>query len=160
MPAFSDDLDSYTTEQWDKVFRTNVYTGFWLTRAAIKCMPPGSSIVWTVSEIMYKPVPQLLDYGASKAAVGHMLQALATPLAKKGIRINGVAPSFTYTPLFVEGGLTQETLEQIYTIVPLGRIAQPVEMALMYVDLADATMTYTSGIICQMNGGHSAFSFG
>lgn len=75
---------TYTTERWDTTFRTNVYTGFWLTRAAAKIMPPGSSIVWTISDIFITPVASLHDYSASKGAVAMMVRTLGESLLKKG----------------------------------------------------------------------------
>jgi NAD(P)-dependent dehydrogenase (short-subunit alcohol dehydrogenase family) len=156
---FLPDLTDYTTEQWDNIFRTNVYTGFWVTRAAVKCMPPGSSIIWTVSEVIFTPTSVWHDYSASKAAVGSMVRSLSASLASKGIRVNGVAPGLVYTPLLATMGMTTEGLEQFSYALPLRRPAQPVEIATIYVDFADATKTYTSGSICQMTGGTLAFTF-
>lgn len=153
----NDDITAYTTEQWDTVFRTNVYTGFWLTRAAVKCMPPGSAIIWTVSDVVFNPTSGAHDYAASKGAVASLVQTLGISLASKGIRINGVAPGMTYTPLLAEGGMTTEVLHQIAQTFPLRRPAQPVELAPVYVDFADATMTYTSGGIWSNNGGATAY---
>src|SRR4051812_14828055 len=124
--TFNDDITTYTTEQWDTIFRTNVYTGFWLTRAAVKRMPPGSSIVWTVSDVVANPTSGVHDYAASKGAVATLVQTLGISLASKGIRINGVAPGITYTPLVAESGLTTETLNQFAGSLPLRRPAQPV----------------------------------
>lgn len=156
--TFNDDITTYTTEQWDTIFRTNVYTGFWLTRAAVKCMPPGSSIVWTVSDVVANPTSGVHDYAASKGAVATLVQTLGISLASKGIRINGVAPGITYTPLVAESGLTTEALNQFAQSLPLRRPAQPVELAPLYVDFADATKTYTSGSICSNNGGATAYA--
>lgn len=121
-------------------------------------MPPGSSIIWTVSEVIFTPTTFWHDYSASKAALGSMVKSLSASLATKGIRVNGVAPGLVYTPLMVQMGVTTEQLEKIATALPTARPAQPVEIAPIYVDFADATMTYTSGSICQMTGGSFAFS--
>ncbi|KAF2184881.1 oxidoreductase YhxD [Zopfia rhizophila CBS 207.26] len=157
--VLNDDITTYTTEQWDTVFRTNVYAGFWLTRAAVKCMPPGSSIIWTVSDVVANPTSGVHDYAASKGAVASLVQTLGISLASKGIRVNGVAPGITYTPILPQGGLTTEILNQFAQGLPLRRPAQPVELAPVYVDFADATMTYTSGGIWSNNGGATAYTF-
>ncbi|KAF2267773.1 dehydrogenase [Lojkania enalia] len=156
----NNDITTYTTEQWDTVFRTNVYAGFWLTRAAVKCMPPGSSIIWTVSDVVENPATGTHDYAATKGAVASLVRTLGISLASKGIRVNGVAPGFTYTPLLAVAGLTTELLNQIPQTLPLGRVGQPAELAPVYVDLADATMTYASGGIWSNNGGAQAYTLG
>jgi NAD(P)-dependent dehydrogenase (short-subunit alcohol dehydrogenase family) len=120
-------------------------------------MPPGSSIVWTVSDVIFNPFPAIHDYAASKAAVGSMVQSLGASLAPKGIRVNGVAPGLTYTPFLANAGITTDMLNQMSTMLPLRRPAQPVEIAPIYIDFADATMTYTSGSICAMNGGATRY---
>jgi len=155
--VFNDDITTYTTTQWDTIFRTNVYAGFFLTRAAVPHMPPGSSIIWTVSDVVTNPTSGGHDYSASKGAVASLVQTLGISLASKGIRVNGVAPGLTYTPLLATGGLTTEALNQISQTLPLRRPAQPVELAPAYVDFADALKTYTSGSILQVNGGATAY---
>jgi len=154
---FNPDITTYTTKQWDRVFRVNVYAGFFLTRAAVTLMPPGSSIIWTVSDVVANPVSSVHDYAATKGAVASLVQTLGISLASKGIRVNGVAPGLTYTPLIAQGGMTTEQLNQFAGTVPIRRPAQPVEMAPLYVNFADATMTYTSGGILQNNGGTTAY---
>jgi NAD(P)-dependent dehydrogenase (short-subunit alcohol dehydrogenase family) len=156
--AYNDDITTYTTAQWDTIFRTNVYTGFWLTRAAVPHMPPGSSIIWTVSDVVANPTSGVHDYAASKGALASLVQTLGISLASKGIRVNGVAPGITYTPILATAGLTTEALNQFAQSLPLRRPAQPVELAPAYVDFADATKTYTSGSILQVNGGGNGFS--
>lgn len=121
-------------------------------------MPPGSSIIWTVSEVIFTPTGVWHDYSATKAAVGSMVQTISASLATKGIRVNGVAPGLVYTPLLAAVGLTTEGLNQFSTALPLGRPAQPVEIATIYVDFADTAKSYTSGSICQMTGGTLAFT--
>ena len=153
------DISTYTTAQWDTIFRTNVYTGFWLTRAAVPRMPPGSSIIWTVSDVVVNPASGGHDYSASKGAVASLVQTLGISLASKGIRVNGVAPGLTFTPLLATGGLTTEALNVFAQTLPLRRPAQPVELAPAYVDFADATRTFTSGSILQVNGGTTAYIF-
>lgn len=154
------DITTYTTKQWDRVFRTNVYAGFFLTRAAVTLMPPGSSILWTVSDVVANPTNGVHDYAATKSAVASLVQTLGISLASKGIRVNGVAPGLTYTPLLAKSGMTTEQLSLFVGILPLKRPAQPVEMAPLYVNAADANATYLSGSIVQNNGGATAYVLG
>lgn len=123
-------------------------------------MPPGSSIIWTVSDVVFNPTTGVHDYAASKGAVASLVQTLGISLASKGIRVNGVAPGITYTPLLAEGGLTTDNLNQTATVLPLRRPAQPVELAPVYVNFADATLTYTSGGILSTNGGAQGYVLG
>ena len=154
------DITTYTTSRFDTTMRTNLYAGFWLTRSAVKIMPPGSSIIFTCSDVFYNATNGVIDYTASKFAVAGLVQALGISLAAKGIRINGVAPGFVFTPLLPAVGVTTEQLAQLGTTLPLKRPAQPVELAPAYVDFADATMTYTSGSIWSNNGGAQAYVLG
>ena len=156
----NDDITTYTTSQFDTTMRTNVYAGFWLTRSAVKIMPPGSSIIFTCSDVFFNAPNGVIDYTASKFAVAGLVQALGITLAAKGIRINGVAPGFVFTPLLPATGVTTEQLAQLGGTLPLKRPAQPVELAPAYVDFADATMTYTSGSIWSNNGGAQAYLIG
>lgn len=158
--AFNADISTYTTEQWDTIFRTNVYAGFFITRAAVPCMPPGSTIVWTVSDVVANPVNGIHDYAATKGAVNSLVQTLAISLASKGIRINGVAPGLTYTPILAGLGMTTEQLNQFVATLPLRRPAQPAELAPLYVDLADAQKSYTSGALLSATGGTTAYILG
>ncbi|KAF2450657.1 oxidoreductase [Karstenula rhodostoma CBS 690.94] len=157
---FNPDITTYTTTQWDRVFRTNVYAGFFLARAAIPNMPPGSSIIWTVSDVVANPVSAVHDYAATKGAVASLVQTLDISLASKGIRVNGVAPGLTYTPLLASNGMTTEQLNAFSQTLPLQRPAQPVEMAPLYVNFADKNVTYLSGGILQNNGGTTAYVIG
>jgi NAD(P)-dependent dehydrogenase (short-subunit alcohol dehydrogenase family) len=151
------DITTYTTKQWDRVFRTNVYAGFFLARAAIPKMPPGSSIIWTVSDVVANPTSSVHDYAASKGAVASLVQTLGISLASKGIRVNGVAPGLTFTPLLASSGLTTDQLNAFAQTLPLRRPAQPVEMAPLYVNFADKNATYLSGGILQNNGATTAY---
>ncbi|KAL1612783.1 hypothetical protein SLS60_001012 [Paraconiothyrium brasiliense] len=154
---FNPDITTYTTAQWDRTFRTNVYAGFFLVRAAIPNMPPGSSIIWTVSDVVANPTNNVHDYAATKGAVASLVQTLGISLASKGIRVNGVAPGLTYTPLIAEVGMTTEQLLAFSQTIPIKRPAQPVEMAPLYVNFAEKNVTYLSGGILQNNGGTTAY---
>lgn len=158
--AFNDDVTTYTTARFDLTMRTNLYSGFFLTRAAAKIMPAGGSIIFTVSDVVFNNTNGVIDYAASKYAVAGFVQSLGIALAAKGIRVNGVAPGIVYTPLLPASGVTNEQLKQIGGTLPLKRVAQPIELAPVYVDFADATMTYTSGGIWSNNGGAQAYFFG
>lgn len=137
--------------------RTNVYAGFFLTRAAAKLMPPGASIIFTASDVIYSASTGFIDYTASKHAVAGMVQALGLSLATKGIRVNAVAPGIVYTAILANSGFTNDQLRQGSAMLPLRRVAQPVELAPVYVDFADATMTYTTGSIWTTNGGAQGY---
>lgn len=120
-------------------------------------MPPGSSIIWTVSDVVSNPTSQSHDYSATKSAVASLVQSLGISLASKGIRVNGVAPGLTYTPLLPKLGMTTEQLVAFSKTIPLRRPAQPVEMAPLYVNFADKAVTFLSGGILQNNGGTAAY---
>lgn len=156
--TLNEDITTYSSERLERTFRTNVFAGFFIVRAAIPLLPPGSSIIWTVSDVVANPVSALHDYAASKEAVASLVSTLAASLASKGIRVNGVAPGLTYTPLLATSGLSTEQLEQFARSLPIGRIAQPVEMAPLYVDFADDARSYTSGSILQNNGGAISYN--
>ncbi|KAJ8116566.1 hypothetical protein OPT61_g2039 [Boeremia exigua] len=156
----NNDVTTYTTAQFDAVMRTNVYAGFFLTRAAASIMPPGSSIIFTVSDVVFNATNGTIDYLASKHAVNGLVQGLGLSLAARGIRVNGVAPGFVYTPLLPAAGATNEQLRQLNPTFPLRRVAQPAELAPAYVNFADANMTYTSGGILSVNGGTQGYLLG
>lgn len=128
-------------------------------RAAVPKMPPGSSIIWTVSDVVANPINNVHDYAATKGAVASLVQTLGISLAGQGIRVNGVAPGFTYTPLIPHTGLDTKQLNAFTQTFPLRRPAQPVEMAPLYVNFADRNATYLSGAILQNNGGSTAYVF-
>jgi NAD(P)-dependent dehydrogenase (short-subunit alcohol dehydrogenase family) len=116
-------------------------------------MPRGGSIIFTASSIVTFPQAFGVDYGSSKGAVTYMVRGLAQQLASLGIRVNGVAPGFTYTPLVAAGGITPEVVDMINQQTPLRRMGQPAELAPLYVCLADPVQTYTSGEIYAATGG-------
>ena len=148
-----EDIADLTTEQFDATFRTNVYATFWLSKAALPHMGPGSTIVNSTSVQAYKPSPGLLDYASTKAAINAFTKALAQQVAAKGIRVNAVAPGPVWTPLQVSGGQPQEKLPSFGEQTPLGRAGQPAEMAPAYVFLASAESSYVIGETLSANGG-------
>ncbi|KWX74057.1 oxidoreductase [Paenibacillus riograndensis] len=153
MQQFVPEIADLTTEQFDATFKTNVYGLFWLCKAALKHMKPGSTIINTSSIQAYEPSPILLDYATTKAAINTFSKSLAQQVAGRGIRVNVVAPGPVWTPLQVSGGQPTEVLKDFGAKTPLGRPGQPAEMAPAYVFLASQESSYISGETLNANGG-------
>ena len=134
-----------TTEQFDDVFKTNVYAMFWITKAAIPHMPPGSAIINTASVNAFDPSESILDYAATKGAIHVWTKGLAKQLALKGIRVNAVAPGPVWTPLQPSGGQFPDKLPEFGADTPMQRPGQPVELAPLYVLLASDEASYSTG---------------
>lgn len=141
-----------TSEQFDRVFKTNVYAMFWLCKFAVPHMKEGSTIINTSSIQAFDPSPQLLDYATTKAAIANFTKALAHNLAERGIRVNAVAPGPIWTPL-IPATMPEEEVKQFGTDTPLGRPGQPAEVAPAYVYFASQESSYVTGEILGVTGG-------
>ena len=150
-------IGNHTTSQFEQTMRTNVYAPFFVTRAAAPLMPPGSSIIFTASGVAERPAADMVDYAASKAALVSFTKSLAQQLFSYGIRVNAVAPGLTYTPFLSTSGETTESISGVAAVVPAQRIEQPVELAPLYVALAEGVNSYASGSVYSANGGVGQF---
>ncbi|MFF0277769.1 SDR family oxidoreductase [Streptomyces sp. NPDC004330] len=145
-----DGIEAITTEQFDRVMKTNLYGMFWLTKSALAHMPRGGSVINTASVQGYQPSPHLLDYAMTKSAIVSFTHGLAQMLAERGIRVNAVAPGPVWTPLIPA---TMPDATKFGEQSPLGRPAQPVEMAPAFVFLASDQASYITGEIVNATGG-------
>jgi NAD(P)-dependent dehydrogenase (short-subunit alcohol dehydrogenase family) len=150
---YVEDIADLSLEQFDETMKTNVYAMFWLCKAALKHMPPGSVIINTASMEAYKPSPILLDYATTKGAINTFSKSLAQQLAPRGIRVNVVAPGPIWTPLQTAGGQPPEKLTEFGSTSPMGRPGQPAELAPAYVFLASAESSYVNGDTLVVSGG-------
>ena len=147
-----DGIDGITSEQFDRVMKTNIYAMFWLCKAAIPHMPEGSTIITTSSVQAFSPSPHLLDYATSKAAIVNFTKGLGSNLTEKGIRVNSVAPGPVWTPL-IPATMPPDKVANFGKQVPMERPAQPKELAPVYVLLASDEASYISGATVAVTGG-------
>lgn len=148
-----DDLAELDDEQWTTTYEVNIHAIFRITKAALKHLPAGSTIVNSTSIQAYEPSPTLVDYASTKAAINNFTKGLAQQLAPKGIRVNAVAPGPIWTPLQVSDGQPKEALPEFGKSTPLGRAGQPTELAPAYVFLTSSESSYVLGETLNVNGG-------
>ena len=142
-----------TDDEFDRTMKTNIYAPFWIIRAAVPHLEPGSVIIGTASEQAYDPSPDLYAYAQTKAATMNYVKSLAKQLGSKGIRVNGVAPGPIWTPLQISGGAQPGKVVTFGATAPLGRPGQPAELAGIFVRLAEDDGSYTTGNIYGAGGG-------
>jgi len=146
------DIEEISDEEWEHTFATNVSAMFYLVKAAVPHMKPGSAIIGSSSVNSDMPSPGLAPYAATKAAVANFCASLAQMLGPRGIRVNSVAPGPIWTPL-IPSTMPPEKVEQFGTDTPLGRPGQPAELAATYVLLASDDGSYISGARVAVTGG-------
>jgi NAD(P)-dependent dehydrogenase (short-subunit alcohol dehydrogenase family) len=147
-----DSIEKITEKQLERTFRTNIFSFFFMVKAAMKHMEKGAVIINTTSVTAYKGSPELLDYSATKGAITAFTRSLSQALADKSIRVNAVAPGPIWTPL-IPSTFPAKEVETFGSDVPLGRAGQPEEIAPSYVFLASDDSSYMTGQVVHPNGG-------
>jgi NAD(P)-dependent dehydrogenase (short-subunit alcohol dehydrogenase family) len=147
-----DGIDKITADQLERTFRTNIFSFFYMTKAALPHLSEGSAIVNTASVTAYKGSPHLLDYSSTKGAIVAFTRSLSQGLAEKGIRGNAVAPGPIWTPL-IPSTFPEEKVETFGSNVPMKRAGQPEEVAPCYVFLASGDASYMTEQGLHPNGG-------
>jgi NAD(P)-dependent dehydrogenase (short-subunit alcohol dehydrogenase family) len=145
-------LEDITDEEWEITFKVNIHAMFYLTKAAVPHMKAGGAIINTASINADAPNPTLLPYATTKGAIQNFTAGLAQFLAQQGIRANAVAPGPIWTPL-IPSTMSEDSVEEFGTNVPMSRPGQPAELATAYVMLADPLSSYTSGATIAVTGG-------
>jgi NAD(P)-dependent dehydrogenase (short-subunit alcohol dehydrogenase family) len=147
-----DSIEKISAKQLERTFRTNIFSMFFLTKAAMKYLKKGAAIINTASVTQYKGSPELLDYSSTKGAIVAFTRSLSQALAKKKIRVNAVAPGPIWTPL-IPSTFPRDEVATFGSDVPLGRPGQPEEVAPSYVFLASDDSSYMTGQVLHPNGG-------
>lgn len=149
-------IEEFSTEEFDRTFKTNVYALFWLTRAALPRMKPGSAIINTASIQAYDPSPTLLPYAATKSAIVSMTKTISQIGMKHGVRANAVAPGPVWTPL-IPSTMPEEKVQKFGHDTLFERAAQPVEIAPLFVFLASNEGRYVTGEVYGVTGGQTPY---
>ncbi|MDP7732963.1 SDR family oxidoreductase [Mycobacterium sp. TY813] len=150
---FVEHIEDISDDEFDATVKTNVYAMFWIVKAAIPHLPPGSTIIGSSSIQAYAPSPHLIHYAMTKASINTFFKGLSQQVADRGIRVNVVAPGPVWTPLQTAGGQPTDQLPDVGDQTPLGRWGQPAELAPAYVFLASAESSYVIGETLHVNGG-------
>ena len=145
-------IEKISAKQLERTFRTNIFGMFFITKAAMKCLTEGASIINTTSVTAYRGSAHLLDYSATKGAIVAFTRSLSQALAKQKIRVNAVAPGPIWTPL-IPSTFTKEEVETFGSDVPFERPGEPDEVATCYVFLASEDASYMTGQVLHPNGG-------
>jgi NAD(P)-dependent dehydrogenase (short-subunit alcohol dehydrogenase family) len=145
-------IEKISAKQLERTFRTNIFSFFFMTKAAMKHLKKGAAIINTTSVTAYLGSPHLLDYSSTKGAITAFTRSLSQALADKGIRVNGVAPGPIWTPL-IPSSYPAKEVETFGSDVPLGRAGQPEEIAPSFVFLASDDSSYMTGQVLHPNGG-------
>ena len=148
-----EDIEEFSSEEWDRTFRTNIYAMFYLSKAALPRMKEGGSIINTASVQAYKPKGQLLAYATTKGAIVTFTKALSELALEQGVRVNAVAPGPVWTPL-IPSTMPEKQVREFGKSSPIGRPAQPAELAPAYVFLAaQQESSYITGSVLDLTGG-------
>jgi len=151
-----DSIEEFSTEEFDRTFRTNVYAMFWLCRAALPRMQPGSAIINTASIQAFDPSPNLLAYASTKGAIVNFTKALSQLAMKQGVRVNAVAPGPVWTPL-IPSTMPEEKVRGFGGDTSFERPAQPVEIAPLFVFLASNEARFVTGEVYGATGGQTPY---